>query len=66
MTNEIKNFRLKLKNTERLKRPSLTFTVKEAKALDTDIDTLERRIKQLENEALQRETLTIDIVGSEF
>jgi polyhydroxyalkanoate synthesis regulator phasin len=66
MTDEIKNFRLKLKNTERLKRPSLTFTVKEAKSLDAEIASLERRVKQLENEVLQRETLSIDIVGSEF
>lgn len=66
MTDALKNFRLKLKNTEKLKRPSLTFTVNEAKALDTEVLALEKRVRQLENEILQRETLSIDIVGSEF
>ena len=66
MQNEINNFRLKLRNTLRLKRPTLSFTVEEAKKLDNDIMQLEQRIKQLEQEALNFETLTVDIVGSEF
>jgi hypothetical protein len=66
MTEEIKNFRLKLRNTERLNRPNLTFTVKEAKLLDANIKDLEKRIERLELEALQRESLSIDIIGSEF
>jgi hypothetical protein len=66
MQSEINNFRLKIRNTLRLKRPTLSFTVDEAKKLDNDIIALEKRITQLEQEALNFETLTVDIVGNEF
>jgi len=66
MTNEIDNFRLKIRNTKNLKRPTLNFSIAEASALETEIVDLEARIEKLETELLQNKTMSIDIVGRDF
>ena len=66
MTDHIANFRLKIRNTEKLKRQSLTFSVAEAHALELEIAELEKRIEKLENELLQNKTMTVDIIGQDF
>ena len=66
MASEIDNFRLKIRNTKRLKRPNLTFSVSEASDLEKEIVDLETHIEKLETELLQDTTLSIDIVGRDF
>lgn len=66
MAQEINNFKLKIRNTLSLKRPTLTLSVAEGKALEKEISDLEAHIDQLEIELLQKESMTIDIVGREF
>ena len=66
MTSEINNFKLKIRNTKNLKRPTLTFSIAEASALETEIVDLEERISKLETELLQDKTMSIDIVGRDF
>ena len=63
---QIANFRLKIRNTAKLKRQSLSFSVAEAHALETEIAELEKRIEKLENELLQNKTMTVDIIGQDF
>lgn len=66
MAEHIDNFRLKLKNTKKMKRKSLSFATHEAERLDAEITELEKKIKKLETELIQQQTLTVDIVGREF
>lgn len=66
MASEIDNFKLKIRNTKRLKRPTLTFSVSEASDLAKEIVELEAHIEQLETELLQNKTISIDIVGRDF
>ena len=66
MPEQIDNFRLKLRNTRKLKRQSLAFSTTEAEALDVEITELEKHIEKLETELLQNKTLTIDIIGQNF
>lgn len=66
MSNEIDNFRLKIRNTKNLKRPNLTFSLAEADALDKKIAELEAQVDRLETELLQNKTMSIDIVGRDF
>ena len=66
MTDEIDNFRLKIRNTASLKRRELSFGLAEAQLLDAEIVALERQIEKLELELLQTKTMSIDIVGRDF
>lgn len=66
MTTQIENFRLKLRNTQTLKRKSLSFSIPESQALDQEIADLEARIAKLEAELLQDKTMTVDIIGQDF
>lgn len=66
MAQEIDNFKTKVRNTIKLKRPTLTLSVAEARELEQAISTLEEHIDQLEIELLQKETMSIDIVGRDF
>jgi hypothetical protein len=66
MTDEIDNFRLKIRNTASLKRRELSFGLAEAQLLDAEVAALEARIEKLELELLQTKTMSIDIVGREF
>ena len=66
MTDEIDNFRLKIRNTASLKRRELSFGLTEAQLLDSEIAALEARIEKLELELLQTKTMSIDIVGRDF
>lgn len=66
MASEIDNFKLKIRNTKRLKRPTLTFSISEAGDLAKEIVELEAHIEQLETELLQNKTMSIDIVGRDF
>lgn len=66
MTTQIENFRLKLRNTQKLKRKSLSFSIPESQALDQEIADLEARIVKLETELLQDKTMTVDIIGQDF
>ena len=66
MASEIDNFRLKIRNTKRLQRPTLTFSLSEASKLEKEIVDLEAHIDKLETELLQNKTLSIDIVGRDF
>ncbi len=66
MASEIDNFRLKIRNTKRLKRSTLTFSVSEASNLEKEVVELEAHIEKLETELLQNETMSIDIVGRDF
>lgn len=66
MAQHIDNFRLKLKNTKKMKRNSLSFATNEAIELDAEITVLEKKVKKLETELLQQQTLSVDIVGREF
>jgi len=66
MAEHIDNFRLKLRNTKKVKRKSLTFSMAEAEGLDTEVAELEKKVKKLENELLQQQTLSVDIIGREF
>lgn len=66
MNDAIKNFRLKVRNTHRLKRDSLTFSTKEGLELDKAIEVLENEIERLNRELLKEKSISIDIVGSEF
>jgi len=66
MTEQIQNFRLKLRNTRKLKRQALSFSVAEADALDLEIAELEKKIEKLKTELLQQQSLSIDIIGRDF
>ena len=66
MAEQIDNFRLKLRNTQKLKRKSLSFSIPESQALDQEIADLEARIVKLEAELLQDKTMTVDIIGQDF
>ena len=66
MAQEIDNFKAKLRNTLKLKRPTLTLSVAEARALEKELLALEEHIDQLETELLKKETMSIDIVGRDF
>lgn len=66
MAQEINNFKLKVRNTLSLKRPTLTLSITEGKALEKEISDLETHIDQLETELLQKESMSIDIVGRDF
>lgn len=66
MSDAIKNFRLKVRNTQKLKRDSLTFSTKESLELDKAIEGLEKEIERLHRELLKDDNLSIDIVGAEF
>ena len=66
MAQHIDNFRLKLKNTKKMKRKSLSFATDEAEGLDAEVAELEKRVKKLEAELLQQQTLSVDIIGREF
>jgi hypothetical protein len=66
MEDAIKNFRLKIRNTQKLKRDSLTFSTKEGLELDKAIEGLEKEIERLNRELLKEQSLSIDIVGAEF
>lgn len=60
------NFKAKLRNTINLKRPTLTLSVAEGRELEKEIKELEAHIDQLEIELLQKESMSIDIVGRDF
>ena len=47
MAQHIDNFRLKLKNTKKMKRKSLSFATDEAEGLDAEVTELEKRVKGL-------------------
>ena len=66
MTESINHLRLKLRNTKKLKRQSLTFSQMEVQELDDEITALEKKVKRLEAELLQQQTLSIDIIGQDF
>lgn len=66
MSDAINNFRLKVQNSKKLKRPTINFSTKEADELETAISELEKKIKSLEKEVLKERTLTIDLIGSTF
>jgi len=66
MTSEVKKFKLKVRNTQRLKRDNIQFKLREAQELEKEIDAMQKRIDELEVAALQNQTLTVDIVGKEF
>ena len=66
MTNEIDNFRLKIRNTLSLKRRELQFGITEAQLLEAEIAALQSQIEKLELELLQTKTMSIDIVGRDF
>ncbi len=66
MTSEVKKFKLKVRNTQRLKRDNIQFKLREAQDLEREIDAMQQRIDELEVAALQNQTLTVDIVGKEF
>lgn len=66
MTNEIDNFRLKIRNTISLKRREIQFGLAEAQLLDAEILALQSHIEKLELELLQTKTMSIDIVGRDF
>ncbi len=66
MASEIDNFRLKIRNTKRLQRPTLTFSISEANELEKEIVELTAHIEKLETELLQNKTMSIDIVGRNF
>ena len=66
MAQAIDNYKLKIRNTLRLKRPTLTLSIAEGTELQKEISELEDRIDQLETELLQNETMSIDIVGRDF
>lgn len=66
MAQETDNFKTKVRNTIKLKRPTLTLSVAEAQELEKAITELEEHIDQLEIELLQKESMSIDIVGRDF
>ena len=66
MAQEIENFKTKVRNTIHLKRPTLTLSVAEGRELEKEIAKLEAHIDQLEIELLQKESMSIDIVGRDF
>lgn len=66
MTEQIQNFRLKLRNTRKLKRQALSFSVAEAGALEQEIAELEKKVTKLKSELLQQQSLEIDIIGRDF
>ena len=66
MSQEIDNFRLKIRNTSRLKRPTLALSIAEGIALEKEVTNLETQIERLETELLQSKTMSIDIVGRDF
>ena len=66
MTEQIQNFRLKLRNTRKLKRQALSFSVSEADALEQEIAALEKKVTKLKAELLQQQSLEIDIIGRDF
>lgn len=66
MAEHIDSFRLKLRNTKKMKRKSMTFSTEEANGLDSEVSALEKKIEKLERELLHQQTLSVDIVGREF
>ena len=66
MADQIDNFRLKIRNTQKLKRQSLSFSITESQALELEIAALEDKIEKLENELLQNKTMSVDIIGQDF
>lgn len=66
MTDHINDFRLKVRNTHKLSRQTVTLSLQEAIEIERAIAALEKKISELERELLKDTTLTIDIVGSEF
>ena len=66
MSRPIDNFRLKVRNTQKLKRTHIPFTLAEAISLEAEIDKLEKEVERLRIEVMEERTLTIDIVGSDF
>ena len=66
MAEHIDNFRLKLRNTKKMKRNALSFTTSEAEELSAEIEELEKKVKKLETELLQQQNLSVDIIGREF
>ena len=66
MTNAVDKFKLKIKNTARLKRNHVQFSLDEARELEREIRKLQERIDKLEVDALQKKALTVDIVGRDF
>ena len=66
MTSELEKFKLKIRNTQRLKRNHVQFTLSEARQLEKEIKKLQDRIDKLEVDALQSKSLSVDIIGREF
>lgn len=66
MTNAVDKFKLKIRNTQRIKRNHVQFSLNEARELEKEIKALQERIDKLEVDALQQKTLTVDIVGRKF
>lgn len=66
MTNAVDKFKLKIRNTQRIKRNHVQFSLNEARELEKEIRALQERIDKLEVDALQQKTLTVDIVGRKF
>ena len=66
MTSAVDKFKLKIRNTQRIKRNHVQFSLNEARELENEIKALQERIDKLEVDALQKKSLTVDIVGKEF
>ena len=66
MTSELDKFKLKIRNTQHLKRNHVQFTLIEARQLEKEIKKLQDRIDKLEVDALQQKSLSVDIIGREF
>lgn len=66
MTSAVDKFKLKVRNTTKLKRKHVQFSLDEAQELENEIRKLQERIDKLEVDALQQKTLTVDIVGRDF
>ena len=66
MAEQIDNFRIKIRNTKKLKRKSLSFGLAESQALINEIEALEEQVDRLKKELLQQQSVSIDIVGKEF
>lgn len=66
MTSAVDKFKLKIRNTQRIKRNHVQFSLNEARELEKEIKALQERIDKREVDALQKKSLTVDIVGKEF
>ena len=66
MTSELDKFKLKIRNTQRLKRNHVQFSLNEALQLEKEIKELQDRIDKLEVDSLQNQALSVQIIGRDF